>query len=63
MDFRSPEHADRFEEFASLAAKLVTVGADVIFARGPFAVEALARATRTIPIIAIDLESDPALKG
>jgi len=36
---------------------------DVIYARGPAAVRAAQRATRTIPVVAIDLESDPVAAG
>jgi ABC-type uncharacterized transport system substrate-binding protein len=43
----------------ALAAELVKVGVAVIFARGPVALAAAAKATRTIPIVALDLESDP----
>jgi Protein of unknown function, DUF488 len=32
---------------------------DLIFAAGPYAVQALTKATSTIPLVAIDLESDP----
>jgi len=35
----------------------------VIYARGPASVAAAVQATRTIPIVAIDLESDPIAKG
>jgi putative ABC transport system substrate-binding protein len=41
------------------AADLVRERPDVILARGPAALAAVARATTTIPIVAIDLESDP----
>jgi putative tryptophan/tyrosine transport system substrate-binding protein len=43
----------------ALAAELVRAGVAVILARGPVAVAASAKATKTIPIVAIDLESDP----
>jgi putative ABC transport system substrate-binding protein len=42
-----------------LAAELVRLKVDVIFATGPAPVNAVARATREIPLVAIDLESDP----
>ena len=45
------------------AAELVRARADVIFARGPFAVAAAVQASKTIPIVAIDLESDPIALG
>jgi len=44
---------------ASAAGELLRSRPDVIFARGPDAVAAAARATTTVPIVAIDLESDP----
>jgi putative ABC transport system substrate-binding protein len=45
------------------ATELVRLRPDVIFARGPAAVAAAIRATTTIPIIAVDLESDPIALG
>ncbi len=45
------------------AAELVRARADVIFARGPVAVAAAVEASKTIPIVAIDLESDPIALG
>ena len=51
------------ELFPDLAADLVQLKVDVIFARGPWAVTAAKAATRTIPIIGIDLESDPIADG
>ena len=45
------------------AAELVRLKPDVIFARGPSAVAAAVRATTTIPIVAVDLESDPLALG
>jgi len=53
----------RPELFPDLAADLVRLKVDVIFARGPWAVPAAKSATRTIPIIGIDLESDPIAQG
>jgi putative ABC transport system substrate-binding protein len=53
----------RPEVFPDLAADLVRRKVGVIFARGPWAVPAAKRATRTIPIVGIDLESDPIAQG
>src|SRR5215475_11643334 len=49
--------------FPDLAADLVRLKVDVIFARGPWAVPAARAATSTIPIVGIDLESDPIADG
>jgi putative tryptophan/tyrosine transport system substrate-binding protein len=47
---------DRIDQFAT---ELVTLHCDLIFAAGPYAIQALTKATSTIPLVAIDLESDP----
>ena len=54
--------ADR-SRLPGLAAELVRLNVDVIYARGPAAVKAAQGATRTIPVVAIDLESDPVAEG
>ena len=46
-----------------LAAELVRLKVEVIFATGPAAVKAVATATREVPLVAIDLESDPIASG
>jgi len=46
-----------------LAKELVALNCDAIFAAGPYAIQALMRTTSTIPIVAIDLESDPIANG
>jgi putative tryptophan/tyrosine transport system substrate-binding protein len=51
---------DRLGEFTN---ELIGLQCDVIVAAGPYAVRAAMIATRTIPIIGIDLESDPAAAG
>jgi putative tryptophan/tyrosine transport system substrate-binding protein len=51
------------EAFAGLAADLVQRKVDVLFASGPAAVRAARHATTTIPIVALDLESDPVQAG
>ena len=47
---------DRIDQFAN---QLVALNCDLIFAAGPYAIQALTKATKTIPLVAIDLESDP----
>jgi putative ABC transport system substrate-binding protein len=47
----------------AVAAELVRIKPDVILARGSSAVAAAARATKAIPIVAVDLESDPIALG
>jgi len=51
------------EEILGLAAELVERLVDVIVAISPVAVVAASRATRTIPIVAVDLETDPLTSG
>ncbi len=51
------------ELFPDAAAELVRLNVDVIFARGPGALAAAENATTTIPIVAVDLESDPVARG
>jgi ABC-type uncharacterized transport system substrate-binding protein len=50
---------ERPELFPVLAADLARLNVDLIFARGPWAVAAAKSATMAIPIIGIDLETDP----
>src|SRR5882672_9484481 len=58
------KHADSEPaRLAAVAAELVRSKPDVIFARGPAAVAAAVQATTTIPIVAVDLESDPIALG
>ena len=47
------------EEIARLAAELVRLRMDAIVAIGPAAVRAATGATKSVPIVAVDLESDP----
>jgi putative tryptophan/tyrosine transport system substrate-binding protein len=54
---------DRPELFPKLAAELTSLNVDVIFARGTWALTAAKSATRTIPIVGIDLEIDPVEAG
>jgi putative ABC transport system substrate-binding protein len=57
-------HAEgRPERLSQLAADLVRLNVDVIFARGAGALSAAKQATRLIPTVAVDLESDPVAMG
>ena len=51
---------DRIDEFAR---DVVALKCSVILATGPYAIRALMNATSTIPIVGIDLESDPVANG
>ena len=51
---------ERIEEFAR---ELVALKCSVIFATAPYAIRATMKATGTIPIVGIDLESDPVANG
>ena len=51
------------DRLPNLAAELVRANVDVIFAIGSVAVGAVRNATRTIPVVALDLERDPVKDG
>src|SRR5262245_47322006 len=51
---------DRIDEFAR---DLVALKCSVILATGPYAIRAVMNVTSTIPIVGIDLESDPVASG
>lgn len=55
--------AGTVEEVAGLAAELVNLRMDGILALGPAAVRAAAGATKSTPIVAVDLSSDPVAEG
>jgi putative tryptophan/tyrosine transport system substrate-binding protein len=61
FDHRSAH--DQPELFPKLALELASLKVDVIFARGTWALAAAKNATRTIPIVGIDLEADPVEAG
>jgi putative ABC transport system substrate-binding protein len=48
---------------STVVADLIRTKVDVIFARGSVAVAAAVQASKTIPIVAVDLESDPIALG
>jgi putative tryptophan/tyrosine transport system substrate-binding protein len=54
---------DKPELFPELAIELANLNVDAIFARGTWALAAAQKATRTIPIVGIDLEIDPVEAG
>jgi putative ABC transport system substrate-binding protein len=49
--------------FAEIAAEFVRAKVDLIVARGPDSLRAARQATRSIPIVALDFESDPVASG
>ena len=53
----------RPELLPEAAADLVRLNVNVIFAAAPAAVAAARNATTSIPVVALDLESDPVAKG
>ena len=59
IEYRDAEGA----RLSDRASDLVRLNVDVIYARGPAAVKAAKGATHTIPVVAIDLESDPVAEG
>ena len=46
-----------------LADEMVKLECDVVMAAAPYAIEAARQATSTIPIVGVDLESDPVANG
>ena len=62
VDVRAPQQ-NTIEEYSALGSQLVAAGADVLLAANPQALEVMTKATKTIPIVGVDLESDPAAKG
>jgi putative tryptophan/tyrosine transport system substrate-binding protein len=62
IDARTPKQ-NTSEEYSVLASQIVVPGVAVILAANPQALEAITKATKTIPIVGVDLESDPAAKG
>ena len=51
------------DSLTQAAANLVGLNVNVIFAGGPAVLVAASKATTSIPIVGIDLESDPVAKG
>jgi putative tryptophan/tyrosine transport system substrate-binding protein len=63
ISFEHRSAHDQPDLFPQLATELVDLKVDVIFARGTWALAAAKNATRTIPIVGIDLEVDPVEAG
>jgi putative ABC transport system substrate-binding protein len=57
------EYGANPESLPQAATDLVRRNVNAIFASGPAAVAAVSKATTSIPVVAIDLESDPVSKG
>src|SRR5262249_22341867 len=51
------------ERLPALAAELVRLQVDVIFTTTPAGVRAATQATKTVPIVAVDLETEPVASG
>ena len=56
-------YGEMLDQLPQLAHELVTLKCDVLLAAAPYAIRAVMSATRTIPIVGIDLESDPVESG
>ena len=61
IDFRFPK--DHTERLSDIAHELVRQKPDVMFAAASSGVDAVRKATTTIPIVALDLETDPLASG
>ena len=51
------------ERMAEIVAEFVALRVDVILASGPWSIQGFRNATSTIPIVGVDLESDPVASG
>jgi putative ABC transport system substrate-binding protein len=52
-----------FDRLDEIARELVALKCSVIFVSNPYGIRAALKATRTIPIVGVDLESDPVASG
>ena len=57
------EYRFRPESLPQTAADLVRLNVNAIFAAAPAALAAASNATTSIPVVGVDLESDPVAKG
>jgi putative ABC transport system substrate-binding protein len=51
------------DQLDEIARELVALNCSVIFAANPYVIRAVTKATSTIPIVGVDLESDPVASG
>ena len=56
-------HAETEQKFQDLATQLVATGSQVLFAQGPYALRGARAASAIIPIVGLDMESDPVAAG
>lgn len=56
-------HGTAVERLDEIARELVAQKCIVIFASNPYAIQAVTKTTKSIPIIGVDLESDPVASG
>jgi putative ABC transport system substrate-binding protein len=56
-------HGTAFERLDEVVRELVALKCSVIFASNPYAIQVATKATKTIPIVGVDLESDPVASG
>jgi putative ABC transport system substrate-binding protein len=61
IDARFPGTA--VERLDGVVRELIALKCSVIFASNPYAIQAVTKATKTIPIVGVDLESDPVASG
>ena len=56
-------HGTTIERLDEAVRELVALKCNVIFASNPYAIQAVTKTTKTIPIVGVDLESDPVASG
>jgi putative tryptophan/tyrosine transport system substrate-binding protein len=56
-------HGTALERLDDIVRELIGLKCNVIFASNPYAIHAVRKATATIPIVGVDLESDPVASG
>jgi len=62
VDVWTPERDDA-AQYPEIAVRAAATGPDVILASNPYAIAAAVTATRTIPVVGVDFESDPVARG